>query len=162
MKKMLDSADVGMLTKQKKLILWIMKKSLFFFITLFSVSSFGYTQNFSLNLGKVTIHEGFDRIKKAGNVTMFYSDDELDVDKLVRVKYTNKSALEMVSDLVGPNFEVKLIDKSVIVIVPVSKEISVKKELVDITVTGKVTDELGENVVRRYCNVERNQESCFN
>lgn len=148
MKKMLDSADVGMLTKQKKLILWIMKKSLFFFIALFSVTSFGYTQNFSLNLGKVTLHESFDRIKKAGKVTMFYSDDELNVDKLVRVKFTNKTALEMVSDLVGPNFEVKLVDNSVLLIAPISKEAALTiKELADITVTGKVTNELGENVV---------------
>jgi TonB-linked SusC/RagA family outer membrane protein len=147
MKKTLDSADVGMLTKQKKLILWIMKKSLFFFIALFSITSFGYTQNFSLNLGKVTLHESFDRIKKAGNVTMFYSDDELNVDKLVRVKFTNKTALEMVSDLVGPNFEVKLVDNSVILIVPISKEAALAiKELADITVTGKVTGELGENL----------------
>jgi TonB-linked SusC/RagA family outer membrane protein len=146
MKKMLDSADAGMLTKQKKLILWIMKKSLFFFITFFSITSFGYTQNFSLNLGKVTLREGFERIKKEAKVTLFYSDDELNVDKLVRVKYSNKSAIEMVSDLVGPNFEVKLVDNSVILIVPVSKVISADAELADITVTGKVTGELGENL----------------
>jgi TonB-linked SusC/RagA family outer membrane protein len=146
MKKMLDSADAGMLTKQKKLILWIMKKTLFFFITFFSITSFGYTQNFSLNLGKVTLRDSFERIKKAGNVTLFYSDDELDVAKLVRAKYSNKSAVEMVSDLVGPNFEVKLVDNSVILIVPIPKVISADSELADITVTGKVTGELGENL----------------
>lgn len=144
---MLDSVDAGMLTRQKKLILWIMKKSLFFFIALFSITSFGYTQNFSLNLGKVTLRESFDRIKKEGNVTLFYNDDALDVNKLVRVKYSNKTALEMVSDLVGSNFEVKLIDSSVIMIVPVSKEVALAmKELADNTVTGKVTGELGENL----------------
>lgn len=146
MKKMLDSVDAGMLTRQKKLILWIMKKSLFFFITFFSVSSFAYTQNFSLNLGKVTIHEGFDRIKKAGNVMLFYSDDELDVDKLVRVKFTNKTALEMVSDLVGPNYEVKLMDNAVIVIVPVSRKNNLKEKVADATITGKVTGDLGEGL----------------
>lgn len=144
MKKMLDSVNAGMLTKQKKLILWIMKKSIFFFITFFSISSFGYTQNFSLNLGKVSLNESFDKIKKEGKVTLFYSDDELDVAKLVRVNFSNKSALEMVSDLVGPNFEAKLMDKSVIVIVPVAKETNTKKEAVDISITGKVRNELGE------------------
>lgn len=147
MKKMLDSANVGMLTKQKKLIIWIMKKSLFFFVVFFSISSFGYTQNFSLNLGKVSLREGFNKIKKVGNVTLFYSDNELDVDKLVRVKYSNKTALEMISDLVGSNFEAKLMDNSVIVIVPVAKESTLAiKELADVTVTGKVTNELGENI----------------
>ncbi len=54
----------GILTKQKKLILWIMKKSLFFLIAFFSITSFGYTQVFSLKLGKVPLRECFDKIKK--------------------------------------------------------------------------------------------------
>ena len=161
MKKMLDSADAGMLTRQKKIILWIMKKSLFFFITFFSITSFGYTQNFSLNLGKVPLRESFVRIKKEANVVLFYSDDELDINKLVRVKYSNKTALEMISDLVGTNFEVNLIDKSVIVIVPVSKAISVKGEQVDITVTGKVINELGENIVGATVTLKGTKKSVF-
>jgi TonB-linked SusC/RagA family outer membrane protein len=100
-----------------------------------------------LNLGKVTLRDSFERIKKAGNVTLFYSDDELDVAKLVRAKYSNKSAVEMVSDLVGSNFEAKLMDNSVIVIVPVVRAAIIHEEVVDITITGKVTNESGENVV---------------
>lgn len=140
---MFISVDSVILTRQKKLILWIMKKSLFLFIALFSIMSFGYTQNFSLNLGTVSLYKSFEKIKKESKVTLFYSDDELDVDKLVRVKFNNKSAIEMVSALVGSDYDVKLMDDSVILIVPAKKSKEVKTVVDLITVTGKVVDEAG-------------------
>ena len=137
----------GILTKQKKLILWIMKKSLFFLIAFFSITSFGYTQVFSLKLGKVSLRECFDKIRKEGNVALFYSDDELDVSKLVEVRYKNKSALEMISDLVGSDYDVKLMDNSVIAIMPSLKKATIIEEVVDITITGKITNESGQSVI---------------
>lgn len=141
---MFISVDSVVLTRQKKLILWIMRKSLFLFITLFSIMSFGYTQNFSLNLGKVPLHKSFEKIKKESKVTLFYSDDVLNVNQLVRAKFKNMSAIEMVSALVGPDYAVKLIDDSVILIAPAEKNVVVKPVVIDlITVTGQVVDQDG-------------------
>ena len=144
MKKKLHSPpNEGTLTKQKKIILWIMKKSLFLFIIFFNITSFGYTQTLSLNLGNTTIREAFENIEKESNLTLFYSDDELDLNKLVRVKFKNKSALEIISEIVGAKFEVKMGDRSVVMIVPVS---AAPVSAVEQPINGKVVGELGENL----------------
>jgi TonB-linked SusC/RagA family outer membrane protein len=52
MKNQFDLAPAGLLTKQKKIFLWMKKKSIFFFVILFTVSSFGRTLTFSSDLGK--------------------------------------------------------------------------------------------------------------
>ncbi len=98
---MLDSVNSGVLTRQKRIIPWIIKKPLFLAVTLFSVSSFGNSLDFSLNLGKVAIHEGL---------------------------------------------ETELMGKSDLVVVSVSKETSIKQAKSDITITGKVTGDLGESL----------------
>jgi hypothetical protein len=145
MKQILISRDNLVLTRQKKLIHWIMKKSLFFFIALFNITAFGYTQNFSLNLGKVTLHDSFEKIKKESKITLFYSDDELNVDEIVKADFTNKSALEMVSALVGPKYDVKRTSDAVIVIAPAKKQTAAASAVQDlITITGHVTDDAGK------------------
>jgi TonB-linked SusC/RagA family outer membrane protein len=116
MKKMLDSVDAEMLTRQKKLILWIFKKSLFLFISFFSVFSFGYTKDFSLKFGEVIIGEGFNILLKESNMTMLYAVNE------------------------------DVVNKPVIVTVPASKGTVIKGKKADSTITGKVTGELGESL----------------
>jgi TonB-linked SusC/RagA family outer membrane protein len=101
MKKMLDSVDSGVLTRQKKIIPWIIKKPLFLVVTLFSVSSFGNSLNLSLNLGKVGVREGL---------------------------------------------EAELTGKSDLVNVSISKETTLKQAKADITITGKITGDLGESL----------------
>jgi TonB-linked SusC/RagA family outer membrane protein len=97
MKKMLDPVKAGVLTKQKKLFLGIIKESSFIFITLFSIASFGFS----------------------------------------------------------PNRELKLVEKSVNVIAPVSKEtVKANEKLAATVVTGKVTGELGESLPGAYVKVK--------
>lgn len=50
MKNQFALAPAGLLTKQKKIFLWMKKNSLFFFLLLFTISSFGRTLKFSSDL----------------------------------------------------------------------------------------------------------------
>lgn len=60
MKKMLDSVNSGVLTRQKIILPWIIRKPLFLVVSLFSFSSFENSVNFFLNIGKLAIHEGLE------------------------------------------------------------------------------------------------------
>ncbi len=53
----------------------------------------------------------------------------------------------MISDLVGSDYDVKLMDNSVIAIMPSLKKATIIEEVVDITITGKITNESGQSVV---------------
>ena len=143
MKKKCISDKTGVFTNQKEIILWIMKKSFYFFVVFFNISVFGYTQNLSLNLGKVSLYESFKKIEEESNITLFYSDTDLDVDKLVTVKFRNKKPLDIVANLVGSDYTVKLIDNSILVISPNPKEINVVEQQTLVDINGIVKDENG-------------------
>ncbi len=139
---MLDSVPTGMLTRQKKLILWIHKKAIFFFALLFSTTTFGHTSTFSLNICKVSLENRFEKLKKEANVMRLCNKNTITVNKIVIIECNNKAALELDS-----NFEAKPMDNAVILIVPVTNEIVLTlKERADNTITGKVVGELGENL----------------
>lgn len=60
MRNQFDPAPVGLLTKQKKIFLWMKKKAIFFFAVLCTISSFGRTLKFASDLEKnnLTKHAG--------------------------------------------------------------------------------------------------------
>ena len=97
----------------------------------------------SMNMGTVTLQEAFDKIRKDQNVSFFYSDDELDVQKKINAKIVEASLQEAVSKLVGSKFKVEVNEDNIVLITPIkptAKSITPQEE---IRVKGNVTDEKG-------------------
>jgi len=75
MKNLLDPVNIGMLTKQKKLFLRMKKKSIFFCVTLFSISSFGHTLLNALHLNKTNLMEYSENLKTEKDLTFLINDN---------------------------------------------------------------------------------------
>ncbi|UNY98517.1 SusC/RagA family TonB-linked outer membrane protein [Zhouia spongiae] len=141
MKKILSWEILGFLERYERQIMWIMKRSLIVFCILFlNVTAFAFSQKVTLNLGKVTLHEALKEIGNSANVDFFYSDKELDVNKVVKVRFDKTDLIEAISSLIGSRFSVEKQGEGLYLIIPVD-------ELADqemITVKGVVTDENGQ------------------
>jgi TonB-linked SusC/RagA family outer membrane protein len=97
MKNQFDPVNAGLLTKQKKIFLWTKKKSIFFFVTLFSISSFGRTLLNPLKLEKVILMERSNKMNKEVNPVLPKSDNII----------TGKVAGELGESLFGATVKVK-------------------------------------------------------
>tara|TARA_R110002049_G_scaffold993_2_gene7073 strand:+ start:3013 stop:6552 length:3540 start_codon:yes stop_codon:yes gene_type:complete len=145
MEKKLSAINYSHVKRLKDQILWIMKKSLIVFCILFlSTSSFAYSQKLSLKLGEVTLGQAFKAITEQTDVNFFYSDDELDANKLVIADFVNIDIVTATMQLVGSGYSVQKDDENVILISPIKdKQVYSKSELLQTTVTGKVIDDTG-------------------
>lgn len=138
-KKYSAHADEFQFKKLKSQFIWIMKRSLIiFFIFFLSSSSFAFSQKVSISIEKTTLGEAFKMISKETNVDFFYSDSELNVDKVVTGNFKNTELVEVVESLVGNDFEVQRESENLILIVPSEKEVAAQS-----IVTGTVVDDLG-------------------
>jgi len=140
MKKKFTTIRCGTLINQVPLILWIMKRTLILFILFFSISASAFSQKITINLGKVTLYEALKKIKSEAKVDFFYSDRELNVDRVVIVDYKNTDVVNIVSNLVGDKFNVQLTNDSIILITPVEPTPAQNT----IIVKGVIKNELGE------------------
>jgi len=119
MKKKLTTGYCELVKNNQKLILSIMKRTLLVSMLFFSISASAFSQVISLNLGKVKLSQAFKEISKKTNVDFFYSDSELNVEKMIMVNYTNIEVEELVSKLVGSNYNVEKSDNGTILISPI-------------------------------------------
>ncbi|RAV28945.1 SusC/RagA family TonB-linked outer membrane protein [Sinomicrobium soli] len=139
MKKILSGEILRFFQRYERPIILIMKRSLFLcFILFFNFTAFAFSQKVTLNLGEVTIYEALKEIRKLTDTDFFYSDEELDVNQVVRVHFDNVDLVEAVSSLVGHNFRVEEQGDRLFLIVP-----SEDREAQDFIVKGMVTDENG-------------------
>ncbi|MFC2109907.1 SusC/RagA family TonB-linked outer membrane protein [Bacteroidota bacterium] len=140
MKKMSTSKACPLLERHKKFILLIMKQSLILGILFFSITASSFSQKITLELGKVKLSKALMSIKKEANVDFFYSNNELDVNRVVTVNYKDTDIKKIVSDLIGTNFDVEKTADNIMLITPAKKKYDQNK----ISIKGKVTDENGE------------------
>lgn len=75
MKNQFVPVNTGLLTKQKKIFLWMKKKSIFFFVTLFSISSFGRTLKISLDFEKDILMKHNEKSKTEGKLNFSVNDN---------------------------------------------------------------------------------------
>jgi len=113
-----------------------MKRSLILSILFFSITAFSFSQKISINKGKVSLYEALKEIKKETNVDFFYSDKELNVDRVVLANFTNTDVVEIVSKLVGKMYNVQKTEDGILLITPLYTN-NFQNE---ITVTGIITD----------------------
>ena len=139
MEKKLTAETCRLLEWQKVNIQLIMKRSLILGILFFSLTASSFSQKITLELGKVKLSKALKNIKKQTNVDFFYSDNELDVSRVVMVNYKDTDIIEIVSDLVGTRFNVENTDDNIVLITPVVVAIQNT-----IKIKGTVTNENGD------------------
>lgn len=139
MEKKFPTIDHGHLKKYKSQIIGVMKKSLIVFCVFFlSASTYAFSQKVSLNLGQVSLGQALKSITTETKINFFYSDDELDVNKVVTADFADVDIIYAVKQLVGSNFEVQMESDDIILIFPATL-----KKAFQLVVKGKVIDENG-------------------
>lgn len=98
----------------------------------------------NLDMGRVTLQEAFHKIRRDYNVNFFYSDDELNVERKVNASVSDKSLLQAVSSLVGPNYKVEVSDDNMVVITPLKRSKDRTSAQDQVKISGAVTDETGQ------------------
>ncbi|WP_405609117.1 SusC/RagA family TonB-linked outer membrane protein [Polaribacter sp. Asnod1-A03] len=117
-----------------------MKKSLIFLVLFLSMSGYSFSQKITIKVKKVSIATVLKEIKKRTNIDFFYSDNEINVDKLISVNYKDVEVLKVVEDIIGDKFTAEKTSENVIIIKPF------KLNQDQITVTGIVKNQLGEPI----------------
>ncbi|ALJ06289.1 hypothetical protein APS56_14605 [Pseudalgibacter alginicilyticus] len=146
MEKNLSAINYSHVKRLKDQILWIMKKSLIGFCILFlSNSGFAYSQKLTLELGEVTLEEALISITEKTDINFFYSNFELDANKLVKADFVDVDVIVATMQLVGDGYSVQQEEENIILISPIKKKQSdtKAKESVQIIISGKITDEGG-------------------
>ncbi|MCH4551338.1 SusC/RagA family TonB-linked outer membrane protein [Aestuariibaculum lutulentum] len=115
-----------------------MRRSMYLFIILFNIGAFAFSQKITLNLNGVTLHEALRTVGDKANIDFFYSDDELDINRIVNVEFVDTDVEVIVTSLIGAGFRLEEQSNGLYLIVPV-------EEIQQGTlVSGVVTDEIGQ------------------
>lgn len=139
MENLFSIIDYGHLKKYKNQIIGIMKKSLIIGCILFlSTNAFAFSQKISLQLGQVSLGQALKGITSETNINFFYSDNELDVNKMVTANFADIDLIIAVQQLVGSDYEVQAESTNIVLIFP-----SNKKMVPQSSINGKITDENG-------------------
>ncbi|QTE21330.1 SusC/RagA family TonB-linked outer membrane protein [Polaribacter cellanae] len=130
----------GFLSKYTKNLLLIMKRCLILSMLFFSVTAFSYSQKVTLELGEVKLSKALKSLKKLTKVDFFYSDNELNVNRMVVANYKEIDLITAVSKLVGINYKVEKTNDNIVLITPVTI-LNFKKNII---VKGTVTNTNGD------------------
>ncbi|MCR8669013.1 SusC/RagA family TonB-linked outer membrane protein [Aestuariibaculum sp. M13] len=90
-------------------------------------------------MGKVTLHDALKEIKKEADVDFFYSDKEVNVDRIVSANFNNADVIDALYTLLGNTYNVQRTEDGIILISP-KYTASFENE---IKVSGVVTDKSG-------------------
>ncbi len=105
------------LERYSKMFWYMMRKSLFLlFIVLFNSIGLCKAQDITLSLKDVTLESAFKQIKEMTHVDFFYSNDQLDVTKVVNGHFENEQIETVVQTLVGREYNVTLVDDKLLLI----------------------------------------------
>ncbi|GAA4292359.1 TonB-dependent receptor [Aestuariibaculum suncheonense] len=110
---------------------------MYLFIILFNIGAFAFSQKITLNLNGVPLHEALRTISDKANIDFFYSDDTLDINRIVNIEFVDTDVEVIVSNLIGSGFKLEEQSNGLYLIVPV--EVQQGRLL-----SGVVTDEIGQ------------------
>lgn len=131
----------------KKILLVMKITTLFLFLGLMQVSAAGLAQKLTLVKNPTTLRQLFLEINKQTTYNVIWSADEVNGDIKLNANFKNTPLLEVLDKaLDNTNLEYTISNKTVLIKVkaaPAKSKPEIKTEAPPITVTGKVTDELG-------------------
>lgn len=119
-------------------------------ITIFCASAnIGYSQvnNISLNLKNVTLEEALDEIKQKGEYSLWYKNEEVNLNKKVSIQAKNKNIRQVLDDLfANENLAYTIDEKHIIIYRKDAHHNDVAKQ-VPKQITGIVKDEQGDPII---------------
>lgn len=118
MEKKLTTTTCRLLSKLNPLIIRFMKRSLMLCVAFFSISVFSFSQKITIKMGKVKLHEALKEIKKEANIDFFYSDKEVNVDRIVSANFNNADVVDALYTLLGNTYNVQKAEDGIILISP--------------------------------------------
>lgn len=85
--------------------------------TLSSQATVSYAQKTKLtfNLTNVPLHKVFEQIKQQSSFELFFSNDELDVNRKVSINATGIGVEEALKQVLGASYTIKVIDKNIVI-----------------------------------------------
>lgn len=125
----------------------ILKRSLFFhLLILMNLCSFAdsYSQRISSQVGQVTLKRALDIISTQGGVDLFYSDTELNLDRIVNVRFKQATVAEALNTLLGDGYTVDQVKNNVILIKRKGPAAIAEHGSQEETIHVRVVDENGE------------------
>ncbi|MEL4308647.1 SusC/RagA family TonB-linked outer membrane protein [Joostella sp. CR20] len=140
-KNLSEGYAMRFLRRYEREIAWIMKRSLLMFLLFLNVSAFAFAQKINLKMGEVTLHEALKEIREQSNVEFFYSNNTLDLDRIVVANFDNVELLDAVAQLIGDGYALEPQNEQLYLIVPVKKT---RQEFLN--VTGVVQNNNGETL----------------
>jgi len=115
--------------------------------TLNSFATLSYAQKTRLNISltNAPIHKVFEEIKRQSNFELFFSNDDLDVNRKVTVSANDATVEEVLKQALGAGYSFKIVDKNIVIeVVNVKKSKKVAPVLQNRKIKGKVVDKNGQ------------------
>ncbi|MFI1745614.1 SusC/RagA family TonB-linked outer membrane protein [Thalassobellus sediminis] len=122
-------------------ILDLMRKSLILFIIFINVTAFAFSQKVTLSVENKSVYDVLNTLTEKTGVTFFYNYDTFNVKELVNVNVKDTDLLEVVSQIIGSNYQAKFTEDNLIIIVPNTQAKIANQQ--EIEVSGIVTDKNG-------------------
>lgn len=122
--------------------LFLMKLiAFFFFVGILQVSAtvYGQHETVTFKSGQTTIENVFTAITKQLKYDIFYSDDELDVNKRVKLSSDKMSVESVLTEILNEEYSFEFIDKTIVIHPKVQQNQQSKKTMVQ----GVVKDQMG-------------------
>lgn len=122
------------------------KRGLFFLLLIFvNLCSFAdsYSQLISSNAGKVTLRKALNIISTQGNVEFFYSDDDIDLNQIVEVKFDHTTISDALNTLLGSTYLTERV-KNDVILIKKRTQFMAQSQQIQNNITGIVYDENGQ------------------
>ncbi|MFI1772448.1 SusC/RagA family TonB-linked outer membrane protein [Thalassobellus citreus] len=122
-------------------ILDLMRKSLILFIIFINVTAFAFSQKVTLSVENKSVYDVLNTLTEKTGVAFFYNYDTFNVKELVNVNVKDTDLIEVVSQIIGSNYQAKFTEDNLIIIVPNTQSKIANQQ--EIEVSGIVTDKNG-------------------
>lgn len=134
----------------KKIITIMRLTIILFMITIFCASaevSYSQVNNISLNLENVTLEEALEQIKQKGDYSLWYRNDEINLNKKVSLRVENKEISQILDNLLANEGLGYIIEDRHIIVYKKEGRLGGALQQATKRITGTVTDEYGEPII---------------
>lgn len=116
-----------------------------------AIASYAQSAKVNLNVTNISVKEVLQKIEKISEYTFFYNDQTMDLGRKVSINARNKDITDIIFEIL-PNFTYRIENKKIILI-PRSNHPDQPKQRK--TISGVITDETGEPLIRCLCSSKR-------
>lgn len=143
MKKKRSRYHPGVLKKFAKMLRFLKLTILFMMLGGMPVLAGSFLQqtNISLKMREVTVRNAIDAIEKVSGYDFFFSEEEVNLEKVISFSFSKSSLEEVVAKIFGADFKYRIVKNIVVISPKTNKENNGKQRKK--TIKGKVVDRNG-------------------